>query len=240
MNGVFIVRHVPHEGPGLVADALERAGVPFEFVDVFDRPLPRIDREQPAGLVVMGGPMGVHSTDRYPALTHEVEWIRQAVDRQLPLLGICLGSQLLAKALDADVYRAPRKEIGWAPVYATEQTPSDPLLSAVPPTLQVLHWHGDTFDLPAGAAHLASSDVCPHQAFRAGPCAWGLQFHLEVTAAIIEQWLAEAGMRGELEALAGVDAATIRRDTQQHLAAMHAVAAEVFGRFADLCRQRSQ
>jgi len=121
-------------------------------------------------------------------LGDEMREIRDAVDRGKPVLGICLGAQLIAKALGAMVYRNPAKEIGWAPVYWTEQAAADPLFRGFSRPEPVFHWHGETFDLPDGAERLAYSEVCANQAFRIAGNVYGLQFHLEVTPAIVEDW----------------------------------------------------
>lgn len=147
------------------------------------------------GAVFMGGPMSVNDTDRYPRLAEEIAWLREAVEAELPVLGICLGSQLLARALGAEVTPGPAKEIGFAPIEVLE--PSDPVVGPLAPSTSVLHWHGEVFDLPPGASALARSEPTEVQAFRAGPCAWGLLFHAEADGALIEQWLAEPTMAEE-------------------------------------------
>ena len=184
----------------------------------------------------MGGPMNVDETQRYPFLAAEVDWIRRALDLRLPMLGICLGDQLLAKALGAKVFPNRVKEIGW---YSMEMTPAaaaDPLFAGCGKSLTVFQWHGDTFDLPPGAVHLAHSPLCAQQAFRAGPCAYGLQFHVEMTAAMIADWLGEPGNCGELAELDYIDAAAIRAATPERLPSLEVLARQVLGRFAGLCR----
>ena len=136
----------------------------------------------------MGGPMSVN--DDLPWLGDEMQAIRDTIQRGKPVLGICLGAQLIAKALGARVYRNPVKEIGWAPVYWTEQTAADPLFDGFSHPETVFHWHGETFDLPYGAERLAYSDACANQAFRIAGNVYALQFHPEVTPAIIEDWCA--------------------------------------------------
>ncbi len=156
------------------------------------QPLPAHD--EVAGAVVMGGPMNVDEVERFPALAAEREWLAEALRREMPVLGICLGAQLLARALGAEVRPGEGKEIGFAPVEVTD--PADPILGALAPSANVLHWHGDVFDLPDGARPLASSALTEHQAFRLGN-AWGVLFHPEADLALVEAWLAVPEMIDE-------------------------------------------
>jgi GMP synthase (glutamine-hydrolysing) len=175
--------------------------------------------------------MNVEEVERSPFLKADVKWIRQALDAHLPLLGICLGSQLLAKTLGSRVHANPVKEIGW---YRLEWLPAaadDPLLKQQD-TTRVFHWHGDTFDLPQDAVHLARGTSCQNQAFRWGTNAYGLQFHIEMTAEMIDQWLKQGEDRGEL---GHSNANAIRSQTPMFLREMQHLAADVFGRFAGMC-----
>jgi GMP synthase-like glutamine amidotransferase len=149
--------------------------------------LPRL--EQLRGLVVMGGPMGVSDTAAHPYLAGELELLASAVAADLPVLGVCLGAQLLAAALGARVYRGAQAEIGPGTVTLSEEGRADPVLGAAGRVeLPVVHWHQDTFELPGGAVRLAGSDLYPNQAFRVGARAYGLQFHVEVDPALAEGW----------------------------------------------------
>jgi GMP synthase (glutamine-hydrolysing) len=240
MTPIPILRHVAHEPAGTLEDALAAAGLEFRYFDLFDGTptAAQLELDRAPGLVVMGGPMNVDETERYPFLAAEVEFLRQAVQRRLPTLGICLGAQLLAKSLGARVFPNRVKEIGWYAVELTPAAATDPLFAGCPGSLGVFQWHGDTFDLPSGAIHLAASPPCRQQAFRAGPCAYGLQFHLEMTAAMIEDWLGEPGNCGELAALEYIDPAAIRAATPQRLPVLEVLARQVLGRFAAMCGQR--
>lgn len=239
MPPVLALRHVPHEGLGAIADALRHAQLECQLVDLFDSsPRPTFSPDHLAGLIVMGGPMNVDQTDEYPFLAEELVWIRQAIDADLPVLGVCLGSQLLAKALGSSVYPNRIKEIGWYDVQLTAEAASDPLFGQCGPIETVFQWHGDTFDLPVGAVQLARGEACENQAFRYGARAYGLQFHIEVTPEIIGQWLGEPGNCGELSELDYIDAEAIRRETPSRAPALADLGQRVLGQFAGLCKQR--
>jgi GMP synthase (glutamine-hydrolysing) len=237
MKPVLIVRHVPHEGPGTIGNALDRREVAYK-IDAFHERRPTFDPEQYSGLVVMGGPMNVDETDAFPFLADEVKWIQAAVKRKMPMLGVCLGSQLLAKALGSRVYKNPIKEIGWYNLELLPAAADDPLFRGIASPTTVFQWHGDTFDLPSGAVQLARSPQCENQAFRYGS-AYGLQFHMEVTADIVTEWLCETGNCCELDGLDYIDPAAIRKHTPQQLPKMAAVGEKVFDRFAALCKANS-
>lgn len=196
---LLAIQHVPWEGPHRILDACGALHV--ETVKpLAGHPLPSHD--EVAGAVVMGGPMNVDEVERFPALAAEREWLAGAVERGMPVLGICLGAQLLARALGAEVRAGEAPEIGFAPVEVT--APGDPLLGGLAPSTEVLHWHGDVFDLPDGAEHLAASAATECQAFRAGN-AWGVLFHPEADLALVEAWLAVPEMIDEAVAVLGND-----------------------------------
>jgi GMP synthase-like glutamine amidotransferase len=177
-----VVQHVAYEGPGLIADEATRRGVVLEArrMDLGEA-LPAATEID--GLVVMGGPMGVDDEGEHPHLTAERALIADSLARDLPILGVCLGAQLLAATLGGRVYRGPVAEVGCGHVRLSAEGRRDTVLGAPGlAELPVLHWHHDTFDLPPGAVHLADSAPYPNQAFRAGACAYGLQFHVELTA----------------------------------------------------------
>jgi len=184
------IQHVPYEDPGLIAEAASRRGVELRPCHPYrGEPLP--SSKEIDGLVVMGGSMGVADIAEHPHLAHETELIAALVHAGRPVLGVCLGAQLLAHALGASVYRGERAEIGFGSVSLTPAGREDPVLGSLDAdTLPVVHWHQDTFDLPADASLLASSSLFPHQAFRLGECAYGLQFHVEVNRALADAWSA--------------------------------------------------
>ena len=224
----LVLQHVAPEGPGGIGDALRRADVSMRTIDVYrGEPVPTaLDAD---ALVVMGGPMGVYEADQYPHLRDELRLIENALQRGRPLIGVCLGSQLIAAALGARVYPSGRKELGWYPVELTDAAVADPLLSGAPRQFVALHWHGDIFDLPAGAVHLASSQMTAHQAFRYASNVYALLFHMEVTPPQLEAMI--TAFADEI-AGAGVSTEAMRAGAAQHLAALQALGATVFDRFA--------
>lgn len=193
---LLAIQHVPWEGPHRILDACHDLHVQT-VKPLAGHPLPPHD--EIAGAVVMGGPMNVDEIERYPALATEREWLAEAMEREMPVLGICLGAQLLARALGAEV-RPGESELGFAPVEISAS--DDPLLGGLAPTTEVLHWHGDCFDLPGGAQHLASSELTACQAFRVGNV-WGVLFHPEADFALVEAWLEAPTMIAEARGALG-------------------------------------
>jgi GMP synthase (glutamine-hydrolysing) len=186
---VLILQHVANENAGTILDFLKREKIPYRQVRLFEPGYELPPHSSVRALVVMGGPMNVYEEVLHPFLAEEDRYIREALRRGIPYLGVCLGSQLLAKALDAKVYKAEQEEIGWDDVKLERGAASDALLGPLGlEKLKVLQWHGDTFDLPKGAVHLASSGPVPNQAYSVDGRSWGLQFHVEVDRAMIEDW----------------------------------------------------
>ena len=199
------VRHVAFEDLGLFEPALKHRGYEVDYVQAGPNSLSEQDWVDADLVVVLGGPIGVGDIDVYPWLGDEIAGIRRRLVSRRPLLGLCLGAQMMAAALDARVAPLPTKEIGWAPVSLAAAGASSPLRHLA--GLDLLHWHGDAFDLPQGATLLASTPMTPNQAFSAGPTALALQFHPEVDASRMEPWL--IGHTTELRA-ASVDVCSLR------------------------------
>jgi GMP synthase (glutamine-hydrolysing) len=194
---LLVLRHAPWEGPHRILEAFGSLAV--RIVDPLEGdPLP--GPSEVSGVLAMGGPMNVDETDRHPALAIERDWLVEVVRRDIPVLGICLGAQLLARALGAWVGPGERPEIGFAPVEVLD--PTDPIVGSLAPAANVLHWHGDVFELPKGAQLLAFSAQTENQAFRLGN-AWGLLFHPEADAALVEAWLSVPQMAAEAERALG-------------------------------------
>jgi GMP synthase (glutamine-hydrolysing) len=208
-----VVQHLAFEDLGSFAPLLQDLGWSCSYLQA------GVDDLSAAGdaelLIVLGGPIGVYENSTYPFLNDELTLLRERLARQQPTLGICLGAQLMASALGARVYPGGQKEIGWSALQLTPQGEASCLrhLQGVP----VLHWHGDTFELPAGGIHLASSAVYPHQAFAIGQHALALQCHPEAQLRDFERWL--IGHACEL-ASAHMDVAALRAATQIHASAL--------------------
>jgi len=183
---ILIVKHVDSEGPGLIELWLRHHQIPYRIVDLWAMPLPPIDPL--THIILLGGPMNVYEEERYPFLRDEGLFIDEAIRREKRILGICLGAQLMAKSLGARVSKASEKEIGWHDVSLTRLGIRDPLFSGYPRTFPVFQWHEDTFDIPAGADLIVTSNLVPNQAFRLRESVYGLQFHLEVTADMVREW----------------------------------------------------
>ena len=223
---VLVFRHVPFEHLGRIEPPLVSRGITIDYADLYQPGAIAPDPSRYDGLIFMGGPMSVN--DGLPYLEQEAGWIAQAAEAGRPILGVCLGAQLIAKALGARVYRNPVKEIGWFDIELTGVGATDPLFAGAAPRETVFQWHGETFDLPAGANWLASSSSCPHQAFRMGSNVYALQFHLEVTPEMIADWCTQDSNCGDLrEVRAPIDSA----HNAPHLAEL---SLQVFGRWCDL------
>ena len=181
---VQVIRHVSFEGVGMIGDELARAGLAFDYLDPPRQPLSAV--REARLLVVMGGPISVNDVDRFPYLADEIEVIRYRIEHGLPTLGICLGAQLIARALGAAVSPMAGPEIGWGSLALTDVGATSPLRHLAGP---VLHWHGEMFELPAGCPSLASTPVCANQAFAVEHHTLALQFHIEVGPGDLEHWL---------------------------------------------------
>jgi GMP synthase (glutamine-hydrolysing) len=225
---VLVVQHEPFEGPGTLGEAL--SGCELRLARTFaGDPVPASLAED--GLVVLGGGMGVYEADRHPHLREEMSLLQAAVRDGRPVLGICLGSQLLAAALGASVAKAPRKEIGWFEVDLLPGATDDALFAGAPASFAAFHWHGDAFALPDRAVPLAATAMTPLQAFRAGPRAWGVQFHLETDRQVLEAMLTSGAE--ELRDT-GADASRIRARAAAELPRLRELAVQVFARWAAL------
>lgn len=185
MKPIYLFRHLAWEGPGYLATFLDRHGIALHLVPIDEGAAPPSTVDDAGALVFMGGPMSVN--DPLPWIDQECDLIREAMARNMPVLGHCLGGQLIAKALGGTVSANPVREVGW---FAVEQRPEgrdNPWLQDLPTRFEVLHWHGETFSVPAGATPLLRSAHCVNQAFSMGS-ALALQFHVEMTEAMVEQW----------------------------------------------------
>lgn len=220
--------HVAFENLGTLRPLLAERDFKIDEIDAATADWNAIGKARYDLVVVLGGPLGVADEPAYPFLTRELAFIKQCVDEKIPLIGACLGAQLIAKVLGASVAPMGVKEIGFAPLELTDEGLKSPLqwLGRTP----VLHWHGDEFDIPHGAVHLARTKVGRHQAFAYGAHVLGLQFHLEVDSQHIEKWL--VGNSGELTQ-AGIDPAVLRADAQNHGQQLATVSTVVFSHWLE-------
>jgi GMP synthase-like glutamine amidotransferase len=223
---VVAFRHVPFEGLGHIQPLLEERGIAIEFADLYLPGVQAPETATAAGLIFMGGPMSVN--DDLPYLEQEAQYIRRAAEVGQPVLGVCLGAQLAAKALGAPVYRNAASEIGWFAIQPTGAAREDALFSGFGGSETVFHWHNETFDLPRNAALLAGSERCRHQAFRQGSSIYGLQFHLEVTPEMIADWCLQDANCGDVRELDSLP------DPDHNAARLLELSHQVFGGWADL------
>jgi GMP synthase (glutamine-hydrolysing) len=232
---LLVCQHVAFEILGTLDPLFKRAGFRIRYVNFGRHPDAQPCLDGYNGLVVLGGPMSVDDTAEHPHLITELHLIEQALQRGVPVLGICLGAQLIAKALGARVSRNAEKEIGWHDVVPTAEGRTDLLFTNFGERETLFHWHSDTFEIPHGAVHLAESALCSNQAFRYGTNIYGFQFHLEADARLIERWLRVPVHRRELESTHGEIAPDrIRGDTTVHVERLTALSDYTFGEFIKL------
>jgi GMP synthase (glutamine-hydrolysing) len=230
----LVLRNAPAEGLGLVANAMRDYGVHHRYLDPpRGDALPK-DLRGIGGLVVLGGPQAAYDVDKHAWLAAEVALIERAVTAGRPVLGICLGAQLIAQVLGSRVYAGERREVGWHPIRLTDDGKDDPLFFGAPEELTVFQLHGDTYELPPDAVNLATSSAFEQQAFRWGELVYGFQFHMEFTDAIIGRLATEADSQRYITE-AGVDPKQLVADSPKHVAALTEVAEQVFGRFFQQC-----
>lgn len=222
------LQHVPFEGPGAFARLLAAHGVPLEPCLVPKDGLPSGPGDL---LIVMGGPMSVNDAD--PWIAEETSFIRSALLAGTPVIGVCLGSQFMAKALGARVSPGRALEIGMTRIRLTQEGRHDPVFGLLPDPLDVFEWHGEVFDLPQGCVALASSDVAPVQAFRYGARAYGLLFHLEMELSGIVSLCRECP---EDLRRAGLDAGRVQREAEPHLPHLHEWAGRLIGHLLSVRR----
>lgn len=224
MKRLLVFQHVAHEPLGTLNPLLKSHGLSIRYVNFHREPNATPSLNGYDGLVVLGGPMNVDQVSQYPHLAHEVLMIREAIEKDLPVLGICLGAQLMAKALGVGVQKNLKPEIGWYDLHLTIAGRNDPLFAHFGAREKIFQWHEDAFALPDGAVHLASSDGCPMQAFRYGDKAYAFQFHLEVDEPMIHRWLKIHQIKSD----------TIIRETKEHIDRTHQLAHHCFNAFIKL------
>jgi len=230
----LVLRHVQAEGLGLLTNVLRDRGIHHRYLDLPRGEAPPRDLQNVGGLIVLGGPMAVYEAERHAFLRTESGLVERALNAGRPVLGICLGAQLIASVLGARVYAGERREVGWAPITLTEDGRDDAVFGLMEPTLTVFHMHGDTYELPADAKNLARSAVYEQQAFRWGDLTYGLQFHLEFTDTMIQRLATEAESRSYIPE-AGVDPRSLLVDAASHTRRLGGVVQKVFSEFFSQC-----
>lgn len=231
---ILVFQHVPYEPLGTLDPLLKKCGFRIRYVNFGRDPHLRPELERYAALIVLGGPMNADQIDTYPNLVAEVDIIREALERDMSVLGICLGAQLLAKALGGTVHRNPSREIGWYDIELTEDGQADPVLSIFARRQEVFQWHEDGIVLPPGTVHLARSSASEVQAFRYGEHAYGFQFHLEVDTPLIERWLTVPDNQSVLDDADGsIDPQKVRAQTRESIVALQTLSRRTFQRWID-------
>ena len=229
MSEFLVLQHIECEDLGTIANAMSQRGIGYKYVRLFDgEPVP-YDPGNYSGMIILGGPMNVYEEDKFPYLKDEDILIKKAVKNDMPVLGICLGGQLIAKATGAKVKKGTKKEIGWYDLKLTKDSRQDKVFNPLPGTIKVFQWHGDTFDIPDGAVHLAGSELFSNQAYRVGSSIYGLQFHLEVTQEMINRWISE--YEEELSTLDYINAGRIISDTPVYIDNLNRCAELFFDKF---------
>jgi len=211
MKRVLALEQYWDDPAGYLGEILQEHSIDCEVIKVYEAPIP--DPSRFDAIFSLGGPQHANAHDKYPYLAQEKEFLRHVVERDIPYLGICLGGQLLASALEAPVTRHHITEIGFYEVQLTDEGKNDPLFQGLPGYQQVIHWHEDTFGLPHGAVRLATSENTVNQAFRFGRRAYGLQYHIEVTPDIFDIWFRFPDFKEKIDGVLGPHSLeTIERD----------------------------
>jgi len=226
MKSATVIRHIAFEDLGTLEIALGRQGYIVKYLEAGVDDLTNIATLAEDMLIILGGPIGAYDEQDYPFLIDELRILEQRLKANLPTLGICLGSQLIARALGARVYPGGNKEIGWSKITLSEAGKNSPLSNLDVENTPVLHWHGDTFDLPQNATRLASSSLYENQAFSYGRAIMGLQFHPEVTQIGLERWF--IGHASEINSTPGVSVKQLRSDTVKYGHLLQEKAVEVW------------
>ena len=201
---VLAIQHVQENPPGLVGEVLEEHNIPYDVIQATDDHFP--DLTAYSAIVSFGGTQHVYLEKQEPYIAHEEELIRQALKRDMPFLGICLGSQLLAHALGAKVMKRPPEKMGFLQIHFSPEGLRDPIIAGLPGYQQGFHWHEDVFEIPQDAVKLAGDKPNEHQAFRYGRQAYGFQYHLELTAEMLNSWLTDPQLKKDFIDIRGIDA----------------------------------
>lgn len=235
MARILLFQHVPFEPLGVISPLIRNRGHRIRYINFSREPEAKPNLSKYEALIILGGPANVDQLERYPYLQTEMDCIKQALDNDIPILGICLGGQLLAAACGAEVYKGGAKEIGWTTLKPTSVGNNDPLIQHWQPEEKIFQWHARTFDLPKEANLLVTGDVIPNQAFVIGNHAYGFQFHLEVNTPLISRWVYLPMYQSDLNPEnPRQHAKDILLETKQYLPRSDELARQVFGAFLDL------
>ena len=231
---VLFIKHIDIEGPGTMGSYLEMKKFKYDTVELFNDVALPDNLSGYDAIVILGGPMNVYEEEKYPFLKDEDLLIKKALNQKTPMLGLCLGGQLIAKACGAIVKKTETKEIGWFKVTLTSMGQEDPLFTGLPTEIEVFQWHGDTFDVPENGKHLAFSSLCRNQAFKYNDNVYALQFHLEVTQTMVSNWL--TAYSDEVKSTEGVNSDTIIEYARQFSIAYNKQANIFYSNFFNVCK----
>lgn len=230
---ILVLQNIACEDLGTLELAIRRREMEHKYLRLYDRDKVPLSLDGYSGLIILGGPMSVYETEEYPFLMDEVRLIKEAINKDIPALGICLGAQLIARAMGAKVFAGNKKEIGWYSLSLTEEGLLNPVFTGIDKNISVFQWHGDTFEIPANARRLAESEIFPNQAFITGEKVIALQFHLEVTEEAIYKWIKE--YKEELNILKDyIDSDKIRKETKDKIENLKNVAEKFYANFLKL------
>lgn len=231
---ILCVRNQADAPLGIAADAMASAKMPYRYLDAWKEDnWPRTGDF--SGLVILGGGMNAHQFDAHPWLRTLHGFVRETLDEGLPVLGICLGAQIVASVLGAEVRPSPVREVGFHPVVATDEGRSDPVLASFASGMRVFQWHEDAFELPDGATLLYSSFAVPYQAFRYSDRVYATQFHFEVTHEVIKRWCDDTDLDA-LERYWGVNPAALLEEAARHLPSQQEAGRRAVASFVELAR----
>lgn len=231
MNNILVIQHIECEPLGTFGDILKAEGISYRYLKLYKDSYDTVDADQYKGLIILGGPMNVDELDKYPYLAWELDLIRNTQSKDLPILGICLGAQLIAKANGAEVKKSVAREVGWHKAYLIKEAASDSLFSGFGSEFNVFQLHSDMLEIPEGAVRLVYSEKCKNQAFRIKNNVYGLQFHLEVNKTMIKEWL-----KVYKDDLKSQDKANIAESLDVNLKELDKKARSFFGKFLEIYR----
>ena len=233
MKKILVLQNIGCEDLGTMEAAIKSRNMEYHYIHLYNNDKVPENLSGYSALIILGGPMNVYETKQHPYLLDEERLIHEAIDKKIATLGLCLGSQLIAKTAGAKVIAGKKKEIGWYSVSLTCDGLSDPLFVGFEKDITVFQWHGDTFDIPSGAKRLAESELFPNQAFKIGEKIIGLQFHLEVTEEAAFEWMEE--YKEELNSLKDyIDPKKMRNDTTKKIENLKKSAQQFYNNFFKL------